>query len=123
MRPLALIAVGLGTLAIGVPGLGCGSDSEPEGMPAEAAPAPAAGGEVAAVDFAFEPEKAEIQAGDSVTWTNEGETIHNVKGKGFFSEAIDPGGSYEERFEKPGTYEYLCNLHPNQMRGTVVVSG
>jgi plastocyanin len=113
-----MIAVGLGTLAVGVPGLGCGSDSEPESLPAEAA-----AGEVAAVDFAFEPETAEIDADDSVTWTNEGDTIHNVKGTGFFSEAIDPGDSYEHRFDKPGTYEYLCNLHPDQMRGTVVVSG
>ena len=106
MRPHPLLAAGLGALAISVPGLGCGSANE-----------------VAAVDFAFEPETVEISAGDSLTWTNEGETIHNVKGKGFFSEAIDPGGSYEHTFDEPGTYEYLCNLHPDQMKGTVEVSG
>jgi plastocyanin len=119
-----MLAIGLGTLAIGVPGLGCGSDdSEPDTDPEAAPPESAAGGEVTAVDFAFEPEATEIEAGESVTWSNDGATIHNVKGKGFFSEAIDPGASYEHRFTEPGTYEYLCNLHPDQMRGTVVVAG
>ena len=110
-----LVATGLGALAISVPGLGCGSgdDAQP------AAPA----NEVAAVDLAFEPEATEIAAGETVTWTNEGETIHNVKGKGFFSEAMDPGATFEHTFEKPGTYAYLCNLHPDQMRATVEVTG
>ena len=111
----ALLATGLGALAISVPGIGCGSD-EPAGEEP-------AGNGVAAVDFAFEPEAVEIAAGETVTWTNDGATIHNVKGKGFFSEAIDPGASYDYTFEKAGTYEYLCNLHPDQMTGTVEVSG
>lgn len=111
-----MLATGLGALALSVSGLGCGSD--------EQTPAPASGAganEVAAVDFAFEPEATEIDAGETVTWTNDGATIHNVKGRGFFSEAINPGESYEHAFEQPGTYEYLCNLHPDQMRGTVKV--
>jgi plastocyanin len=110
-----LFAAGLGARAPIPPGLGCGSDDD-------AAPA-AAANEVAAVDFAFEPADVEVAAGETVTWVNEGQTIHNVKGKGFFSEAIDPGTSYEHAFEEPGTYEYLCNLHPDQMRGTVEVTG
>jgi len=69
-----------------------------------------------------------------VTWTNTGETIHTVKGKGFFSKAIDPGGDYEFTFG-PSTlrvrggvvpapeYRYHCTLHPTRMRGTIVVSG
>ena len=107
-----LLATGLGALALSVPGLGCGSDDGDRASPA--APEPAApAGEVAAIDFAFEPATAEIGAGDTVNWTNEGEQIHNVKGKGFFSEAINPGKSYEHTFKRPGTYEYLCNLHPD----------
>ena len=68
MRTRTLLATGLGALAISVPGLGCGSGAESEPTSAPNA--------VAAVDFALDPEAAEIAAG---------ETIHNVKGKGFFS--------------------------------------
>ena len=56
-----------------------------------------------------------------MTWENSGETIHTVKGDGFFSKAINPGDSYEHKFTKPGTYDYVCTLHPDQMQGTIVV--
>jgi plastocyanin len=119
-----LLAIALGALAIGVPGVGCGSgDSGTSSTSPAASEQGDAAGTVAAVDFAFEPGATSIKAGEAVTWTNNGETIHNVKGKGFFSEAINPGESYEHRFTKPGTYDYLCNLHPDQMRGSVEVSG
>jgi plastocyanin len=113
-----MLAIGLGTLAFGVPGLGCGSDdsmgesSEPQRPP----------GTVEAIDFAFEPVDVEIEAGEAVTWENTGDTIHNVEGEDFFSEAIDPGKSYKRTFREPGTYEYICNLHPTQMKGTVKVT-
>ena len=83
----------------------------------------AAPSEVEAFDFGFGPEEVTLKPGTTVTWTNTGETIHTVKGKGFFSKAIDPGGGYEFTFRKPGTYKYLCTLHPTQMRGTIVVQG
>jgi plastocyanin len=122
LRTRSLLATGLGALAISALGFGCGSDEAEPATTAAEGPAGAAN-EVTAVDFAFEPDTTEIEAGDAVTWTNDGATIHNVKGKGFFSEAIDPGESYQHTFTKPGTYEYLCNLHPDQMRATVEVTG
>ena len=45
-----------------------------------------------------------------------------MKRPGFFStRAMDPGQSYSHRFIKPGTYGYLCTLHPALMKGVVVV--
>lgn len=113
-----ILAIGLGALAISAPGFGCGSgDSDSESA------APQDPGTVEAIDLAFEPTDVEIAAGESVTWDNTGEQIHNVEGKGFFSEAINPGESYTRKFREPGTYEYICNLHPTQMTGTVEVTG
>jgi hypothetical protein len=40
----------------------------------------------------------------------------------FDSGAVQPGQSYSFTFDKPGTYTYHCEIHPD-MTGTVTVSG
>ena len=105
MRPagLALLVAALGAFASG-----CGGEDSPSS------------GAIGVRDFEFAPATFEAKSGERVNWENSGEQIHNVKGKGFFSRAIDPGQSYSFTFRKPGTYDYVCTLHP-QMRGTIVV--
>ena len=103
--------VALGVALIGASGCG-GSKSQGGGA-----------NRVAAADFRFAPNRLEIKRGQTVTWTNTGQTAHTVKGPGFFStRAIDPGRSYSFRFAKPGSYPYLCTLHPTQMKRVIVVS-
>jgi len=104
MRPagLALAAV-LGALASG-----CGGDDD---SPPDS---------IAVRDFEFAPVDFEAKAGATVTWENEGEQIHTVKGDGFFSRAMNAGDTYEFTFKKKGSHDYVCTLHP-QMQGTVVV--
>jgi plastocyanin len=128
---MRLLTVGLGTLAISVPGLACGdggssygggsSSATTSSTTASSGAAATAAGSVDTFDFGFDPADDTIEVGDTLTWENSGETIHTVKGDGFFSKAINPGDSYEHKFTKPGTYDYICTLHPDQMRGTVVV--
>ena len=104
-RGLALIAVA----ALGAFASGCGggdSASDPDS--------------IAVRDFEFSPRSFTAKAGEPVRWENEGDQIHNVKGKGFFSRAMDPGGKYEFTFKRPGSYDYVCTLHP-QMKATIVV--
>ena len=94
----------------------------------------------------FEPETATIEAGDTVTWTNESDIEHTVtayEGEipdeatyfasgGFESERaarnrvseglIAPGGDYEHSFDHPGRYRYFCIPHEGSgMVGTVRV--
>ena len=105
-RRLAIVGVAI-TLA------GCGD---------AAGGASASGPErVRAADFEFAPTTVHVRAGESVEWANTGRTEHTVKGRGFFSRAIAPGGRFAHRFAGAGTYEYLCTLHPGWMRGKVVV--
>lgn len=106
----------LGAAILAVSGGGCG-DGEPT-----ANEKPIDAGVIEAKDFSFEPAERTVEAGTTVMWTNTGATIHNVKGPGFFSGAIDPGESYERRFARAGIVRYLCNLHPTTMRGTLKVS-
>ena len=122
---MRLLTVGLGALAISAPGLACGDDGGSSGSTAASSPTSSAAapatGSVDTFDFGFDPADDTVEVGDTVTWENSGETIHTVKGDGFFSKAINPGDSYEHKFTKPGTYDYICTLHPDQMQGTVVV--
>jgi plastocyanin len=82
------------------------------------------GSKVTIRDFSFTPKVIQVKPGTTVTWTNEGQTEHTVKGKGFFTrKALGHGDKYSFRFSKPGVYAYLCTLHPTLMHGSVLVKG
>jgi plastocyanin len=113
------LLLALGALTLGALGAGCGGDGDDQAGGGSSSSEP----RVEALDFEFDSAELTVGAGTTVTWANAGETIHTVKGRGFFSRAIDPGSSYEHRFDDPGTYRYLCTLHPTTMRGTISVGG
>jgi plastocyanin len=73
-------------------------------------------------DFMFMPATLTVKAGTTVTWANKDEEPHTVfSDSGLFrSGAIDTGEVFSFKFDKPGTYHFLCTIHP-RMVGTVVV--
>ena len=107
----------LGTALAAVPGVAaCGGGGEGnDGASTAGEP------EIALVDFAFRPADTTVRAGQTVTFQNDGRQIHNVRGKGFFSDALAAGARYSHRFVSPGRYSYLCTLHPSAMRGVITV--
>jgi len=69
-----------------------------------------------------------IAVGGTVTWTwtSTGGVSHSVRSVGatsFPSSAVltGDGKSYAVKFDTPGTYQYNCAVHGQQMSGTVVV--
>ncbi|HKV72441.1 MAG TPA: cupredoxin family copper-binding protein [Gemmatimonadales bacterium] len=63
-----------------------------------------------------------VNAGEIVRWVNGDPLIHTVSfddGSGTSAD-IPQNGSFEFKFEKPGTYPYHCTQHPF-MRGVVIV--
>lgn len=71
-------------------------------------------------DTSFTPGAVTIEPGTTVTWEwNDGDVEHDVVFDDFQSE-VQSSGTYTHTFEEPGTYEYVCSLHPN-MKGTVFV--
>jgi len=72
--------------------------------------------------YRFSPASITIAAADAVTWTNNGRVPegHNVKGDGFESGTLEAGQSYSHTFSSPGTFPYICSIHPF-MKGTVTV--
>jgi plastocyanin len=98
------------------------------GLAAPAVIAPSAAGaagevRVTIVNMSFQPSATTIDAGDTVTWMNQGfipHTVTAVEG-GFDSGRLSGGRSFSFTFPTPGTYPYFCTIHPN-MKGEVVVS-
>jgi plastocyanin len=74
--------------------------------------------------FRFSPSSITVGAGETVTWTNNGSAPegHNVSGGGLGSPTLHNGQSYSHTFTSPGTFSYICSIHPF-MKGTVIVQG
>ncbi len=91
-----------------------------------ASPAPINQGAVVQVsEYQFSAATVTIKAGQSVEWHNVGNVQHTVTqtaGKDFSSPDIGSGQTYVQTFDKPGTYTYICSIHPDRMHGTVVVT-
>jgi plastocyanin len=71
--------------------------------------------------YRFDPKTIEIEAGQTVTWTNEDNFTHTVQVEGQKDHEVGRGESVEIRFGEPGTYHYVCTLHSQDMDGTVIV--
>jgi plastocyanin len=88
------------------------------------AQAKAASATVSAGDNFFSPTSVSIFAGESVTWTNNGQAQHSATANnGSFDTGIfGPGASRSETFSSPGTYAYYCVVHGLSQSGTVRVA-
>ena len=71
--------------------------------------------------YRFEPKVIEVEAGDTVTWTNDDNFTHTVQVDGQEDHKVGKGESVEISFDKAGTYDYVCTLHSQDMDGTVIV--
>ena len=89
---------------------------------------------VSIVDKSFQPPNITIDAGDTVTWTvtkaiGEPHSVTAGKpgdtGTPAFDSGLDKlkdkGSSYQVTFDRPGTFDYYCAVHPTVMTGQVVV--
>jgi plastocyanin len=86
------------------------------------ATAPVATTEVTmAKSYRFDPRAISIEAGDTVTWTNDDNFTHTVQVDGQDDHTVDRGDHVSITFDKPGTYHYVCTLHSRDMDGEVIV--
>jgi plastocyanin len=100
-------------LALIVFAAGCGSSASTE---------PVATTEVRmAKSYRFDPKTIEVEAGDTVTWTNDDNFTHTVQVDGQEDHKVERGESVSISFDTPGTYHYVCTLHKRDMDGEVIV--
>ena len=128
---LTLVAVGCGGDNEEGGGGGGGDDAAQEEQPADSGQSGGGGGGGAKVEMKniqFEPGDVTVKAGEAVTWTNEEAVAHDVDGSGKgvkFSSGeeggMNEGATFKFKFDKPGTYDYICRVHAPGMAGTVTV--
>jgi plastocyanin len=73
-------------------------------------------------NFDFSPMTLTVKAGTTVTWKNldgEPHTVASPDGV-FRSHALDQGDTFTYKFDTPGTYKYICSIHPKMMAAIVV---
>lgn len=105
----------------GIPVAAAGST--PGGAAAPSAVPHSAGDNQVTIDnFTFTPATLTVPVGTEVTWTNHDDIPHTVasKDKRFTSPALDTDDHFAYRFTVPGTYAYVCSIHPI-MTGQIIV--
>lgn len=85
-------------------------------------PTPATKGETVEMrEYAFWPRTIKVKKGGQITWTNKDSVAHTVTGEGFTSGTIEVGKTYNHTFDKAGTIDYKCSIHPTIMQGQIIV--
>ena len=127
----------LACAALGLVVAGCGGDDDDGGGDAQTTEQGSGGGgdkesggggggggtQVVMEGINFNPASVTVSPDDAVTWTNEDNVGHDVTGDGFKSGdpgALQNGDTFKHTFDKAGTFDYVCTVHPG-MEGSVKV--
>jgi len=118
-------ALGAAVATLALVAAGCGGDDGDGGGPAkDGAPATAGKSNVVEIrDFKYFPPKASVKKGESITVSNVDTADHTITasdGKVFDTGVIKPKEKKKLTFDEPGSFPYICDLHPF-MKGEIVV--
>ena len=82
----------------------------------------AAAGRIPIQQYTFLPGDATVEAGATITWSNEDEAVHTVTAidQSWDSGRLPIGGTFSHTFAEPGTYDFACTIHP-AMKGAITV--
>jgi plastocyanin len=70
---------------------------------------------------AFNPAVLTITNGTTVRWTNLDSAPHAIKGKNFSSPPLNKRETWNYTFNRNGTFEYNCSIHPASAKGRIIV--
>ena len=132
-----LLSLILACLAFGLVVAGCGGDDDDDGGSsgggASTSEQPASGGggaaQVSMKDIQFDPKDLTVKAGETITFTNDEAVPHDVHktsgpGDDFASGPVggmQEGDTFKLTLDKPGKYDYVCDVHAPGMAGTITV--
>ena len=133
-----LLALMLACLALGLVAAGCGGDDDGDSggsgnqseQPADGGGGGGGGGvQVSMASLQFDPKDVTVNAGDTITFTNDEGVAHDVHktsgpGPDFASGpsgGMQEGDTFELTLDQAGTYEYVCDVHAPGMSGSITV--
>jgi plastocyanin len=132
-----ILALILACLALGLVAAGCGGDDDDGGGGGGGggtSEQPAGGGggggtQVSMKNIQFSPKDLTVKAGETITFTNDeaiAHDVHKTSGPGADfasgpSGGMQEGDTFELTLDKPGKYEYVCDVHAPGMAGTITV--
>jgi plastocyanin len=136
-----LFALILACLALGLVAAGCGGNdkggdsSGDSGASKSEEPASGGGGgggggaKVGMQSVQFDPAALTVKAGETITFTNNESVphdVHKTSGPGDDFSSGDTGGmqegdTFKLTLDKPGKYDYVCDVHAPGMAGTITV--
>lgn len=69
---------------------------------------------IAISEFRYDPDPVRVEAGEAVAWANYDGVPHTVTASdgSWDSGSLAQGEGVVMIFDEPGTYEYICALHP-----------
>jgi alcohol dehydrogenase (cytochrome c) len=84
---------------------------------------PATGEHFTTDEYAFSVYRARVRAGTSVRWLNNGSMVHTVTAEdgSWSTPPLNPIQVGVVKFDKPGTYNYMCKEHPWAKAQLIVV--
>jgi plastocyanin len=99
-----------------------GTEPEPSGKAAPPSGEAARAEKVEIVDFAYDPDPVTVQVGGKVIWLNQDSAPHTATAEdgSFDTGTLEQGKLKSVTFKQAGTYEYICQVHPD-MHGVVEV--
>jgi plastocyanin len=117
-KKLTIVAACLAAVAVA----GCGGDEDPGSAVEQTI-------EIQAFDFYFDPTALTAQRGAEVTleFANVGEVAHSFTATDLDVE-IESGGGEDASVTftapaEPGSYDFFCKYHPDDMQGTISIGG
>jgi plastocyanin len=130
-----LLALLLACLALGLVAAGCGGGDDSGGGGGGASKSDQSGGagdggtQVSMKNIQFSPRDLTVKAGETITFTNDEPVAHDVHktsgpGGDFASGptgGMREGDTFKLTLDKPGKYEYVCDVHAPGMAGTITV--
>jgi plastocyanin len=137
MNLKTLFTPALIAMALGLSACGGGDDSDTstvtesaessteggsQGVPAPSGEAPRSE-KVEIANFAYDPDPVTVQVGGKVIWVNQDSAPHTATAEdgSFDTGTLEEGKLKSETFKQAGTYDYICQIHPD-MHGVVEVT-
>ena len=126
MRMVAARTAAAMILVVGLAACGDDDDSESGDTGSEATGTASAGSgaTITAANIAFDPTELSVAAGETITLRNEDGVEHSFTIDDPEIDAEAEGGEEAtvDAPDEPGTYDFHCRYHPDQMTGTLTVS-